>query len=178
MFPWTKSFSLRDERKIRRNNLLTTIPTLTKEWRVSFDFKANSIRRGFQQVLHMTIAGKGAGSGAKYGDRTPAIWVHSSRGFLISSAVGGKYSYAKYFKPQPRPRRWVKIEVGQELVASEMIYSISINNKEVLSVKNSKPPQFENVKVFAGSPWYFPVDGCIRNLLIEQKGKGRCSSGY
>ena len=92
--------------------------------------------------------------------------------------MGGKYSYAKYFKPAPRPRRWVKIEVGQELVASEMIYSISINNKEVLSVKNSKPPQFENVKVFAGSPWYFPVDGCIRNLLIEQKGKGRCSLRY
>ena len=87
--------------------------------------------------------------------------------------MGGKYSYAKYFKPPPRPRRWVKIEVGQELVASEIIYSISINNKEVLSVKNSKPPQFENVKVFAGSPWYTPVDGYIRNLLIEQKGKGR-----
>ena len=126
----------------------------------------------------MTIGGKGAGSGAKYGDRTPAIWVHSSRGFLISSAVGGKYSYAKYFKPPPRPRRWVKIEVGQELVASEMIYSISINNKKVLTVKNSKPPQFENVKVFAGSPWYTPVDGYIRNLLIEQKGKGRCSLRY
>ena len=61
---------------------------------------------------------------------------------------------------------------------SEMIYSISINNKEVLSVKNSKPPQFENVKVFAGSPWYTPVDGYIRNLLIEQKGKGRCSLRY
>ena len=64
----------------------------------------------------MTAGGKGFGAGAAYGDRTPAIWVHSSRGFLVSSAVDGKYSFAKYFKPLPTIGEWTTIEVGQELV--------------------------------------------------------------
>ena len=98
--PWSTAYSLREEHQITKEKLLTTIPVLKKEWKVSFDFKANNFV-GIEQLLHMTIGGKGIGSGAKYGDRTPAIWTHPSRGFLISSAVGGRYSYAKYFKALP-----------------------------------------------------------------------------
>ena len=73
-------------------------------------------------------------------------------------------------------RQWVKIEVGQELVASQMIYSISINGENALSVKNKAPSEFQNVKVFSSSPWYNPVNGHIRNLVIENKGNCRCIS--
>ena len=86
----------------------------------------------------MTAGGKGAGSGAKYGDRTPAIWTHASKGLLISSAVGGQFSYSKFFKPLPTPNEWVKIEVGQELVGSDVIYSISIDKKKVFSIRKSE----------------------------------------
>ena len=120
----------------------------------------------------MTIGGMGAGNNAKKGDRTPAVWTHSSRGLLVSSAVGKKASYSQYFKPLPKLDEWVKIEVGQELVGQDMIYSISIRGKEVHSIKNTKPAAFENVKVFAGSSWYPPVGGVIRNLLIENKNDG------
>ena len=180
MDQWSTVYSLQEEHQIEKGDLLTTIPILAKEWKLSFEFKANRVKTGFQQVLHMTTGGKGAGRGAKYGDRTPAIWIWTPKGFLISSSVRGRTSYAKYFKSpswwtRVISRQWVKIEVGQKLVASQMIYSISINGENALSVKNSAPSEFKNVKVFSSSPWYNPVNGYIRNLVIENKGKERCS---
>ena len=150
---------------------MTTIPLLKQEWRVSFELKANKFS-GLQQILHMTRGGKGSGSGSKYGDRTPAIWTHSSKGFLISSAVNGKYSYSKYLKPLPALGIWTKIEVGQQLVGSKMVYSITIGGRKVFSVSNSKPSEFENVKVYASSDWYSPLSGSIKNLLIQNKNDG------
>ena len=169
---WNTAYSLREEHQITKGKLLTTIPLLEDEWRVSFDFKADKFV-GLSQLLHMTVGGKGVGKWAKYGDRTPAIWAHSSRGFLISSAVGGKPSFNKYFKPLPSTGEWINIEVGQQLEGSEMIYSIFIAGKKVFSITNSKPAEFENVQVFASSRWYQPVSGFIKNLLIQNKNDGR-----
>ena len=170
--PWNTTYALRGEQKIRRNNLLASIPLLKKVWKVSFDFKANKFS-GFQQLLHMTIGGKGVGSGAKYGDRTPAIWTHPSRGFLVSSAVGGKPSFAKNFKALPSTGEWINIEVGQQLKGSETIFYVSIGGDNVFSTRNTQPSEFENVKVFASSRWYRPVSGFIKNLLIQNKNDGR-----
>ena len=159
--PWSTAYSLREESQITRDNLLATIPLLKKEWKVSFDFKANNFV-GLSQLLHMTVGGKGTGKYAKYGDRTPAIWTHSSKGFLISSAVGGKPSYSKYFKALPSTGEWINIEVGQQMEGSQIIYSILIGGKKVFSTRNSKPAEFENVHVFASSRWYRPISGFIK----------------
>ena len=170
--PWSTAFSLEQEHTIAQDKLLATIPLLKREWKVSFDFKASGFS-GLAQVLHLTTGGKGAGSGAKYGDRTPAIWTHSTKGFLVASAVGGKFSYSKYFKALPSTEKWILIEVSQEMKENAMTYSITIGENEVLSVKNSRPSDFENVQVFASSSWYSPVNGFIKNLLIENKNEGR-----
>ena len=175
--PWSTAFSLEEEHKIAQDKLLATIPILKREWKVSFDFKASGFS-GLAQVLHLTTGGKGAGSGAKYGDRTPAIWTHSTKGFLVASAVGGKFSYSKYFKALPSTDKWILIEVSQEMKENAMTYSITIGENEVLSVKNSRPSDFENVQVFASSSWYSPVNGFIKNLLIENKKEGRSKDNY
>ena len=176
MDEWIPVYSLlQEERQIAKGNLLTTIPSLAKEWYLSFQFKANKIDKGFRQVLHMTTGGKGAGSGAKYGERIPAIWIHDSKGFLISSATGGKNN--KYVKPSwfaGERDGWVQIVVEQKLVGSEIVFSISIGGegRKTLSVKNSSPSEFENVKVYSSSPWYTPANGNITSLLIATKQKG------
>ena len=170
--PWKTAYHLEAEHTITRNNLLATIPLLKKEWKVSFDFKANNKFKGLQQIFHMTVGGKGAGSGAKHGDRPPAVWTHSSKGFLISSSVGGKYSFSKYFKLLPSSGEWINIEVVQQLEASHMIYTIQIGGEQVFSTRNAKPLVFENVKVFASSSWFSPVSGSIKNLLIQNKNDG------
>ena len=136
---WSTLFSQTEETVIERNALLHTIPLLKKEWRVSLDFKANSKISSLVQVFHMTKGGKGTGSGSKYGDRTPALWIHNTRGILVSSAVGGRVSYAKYYKPVPKPGQWVNIVIGQELEGSEMKYSISIDGTKKLVDRRQVP---------------------------------------
>ena len=143
---------------------------------VSFEFKTDDLRTGLGQVFHMSAGGKGAGRGSKYGDRTPAIWTHSFRGFLIASAVNGRYSYAKYLKPVQSLGEWTRIEVRQEVVEAKSIYSITIGGRKVLSVTNSKPSAFENVKVYASSNWYTsqpPGIAFIKNLVIQHKNYGK-----
>ena len=168
---------MKEEHKLARGHLLATIPQMEKEWRVSFEFMANSFR-GLGQVLHLTIGGVGAGRGAKYGDRTPAVWTDPTKGILICSAVNNEISFCgpptKYFKPLPAVGEWVKIEVGQEQVGSKMIYSISIDGTQRFSVENTHPAEFENVKVFASSDWYNPLEGRIRNLRIQNNLDGKC----
>ena len=78
-----------------------------------------------------------------------------------------------YFDALPSTRKWINIEVSQEMVANAMIYSITIGGNEVLSLKNSEPSDFENVQVFASTSWYSPVNGFIKNLLIENKNEGK-----
>ena len=168
---WSTVYSLKEEHLIGRSQLLTTIPLLKKEWRVSFLFKAKQYE-GLAQVLQLTTGGKGSGGGAKYGDRTPAIWVHPTKGFLISSAVEGKISYSKYLGALPSTGKWTIIEISQEMVANAMIYSITIGGNEVFSTENTEASDFENVQVFASSTWYSPVNGLIKNLLIENKNGG------
>ena len=157
------------EHQIKRDQQLTTIPKLKKEWRVSFDLKANSFGRGLRQVFHMTIGGKGSGRGSKYGDRVPAVWTHPSRGILVASAVNGRYSYAKWINALPAVGEWINIVIGQEIEDYKMMYFINIGGKKMFSIRNSKPEEFENVQVFTSSAWYSSLDGSIRNLLIKNK---------
>ena len=168
---WKTAFSLKEgEQQIAKNNLLTTIPTLTKEWKVSFQVKPTDYDfSGYANVIHMTIGGKGLGSNAKVGDRTPIVWIHKTHGVVISSALNGKASVSKKVPGLPPVGKWTTIEVSQSLVGTKYFYSISLDNKNVLKVENKKPVELTNVKVFAGSPWYTARKGFLRNLEVQIK---------
>ena len=51
---WTNAFSLDGEHTIVKSKLLTTLPELTKEWRVSLEVKPTAYTR-YGSILHMTI---------------------------------------------------------------------------------------------------------------------------
>ena len=165
---WSTAFSLDGEHKLAKNSQLTTLPKLTKEWKVSFEINPTDYSfRGYASVLHMTIGGKGVGSDAKEGDRIPAIWIHKTRGVLVSTALDGRPDYMKAFKRLPPAGEWTRIEVSQSLVGSKYMYSITIADENVFTVENTKPVELSNVKVYAGSPWSTARKGSIRNLEID-----------
>ena len=165
---WTKAFSFDGNHELSKDSLLTTVPKMTKEWKVSFEIKPTDYSlSGYSNVLHLTIGGKGLGSSAKVGDRTPAIWIHKTRGVMISSALNGKPAYTKTIKRLPPAGEWTAIEVSQSLVGSKYMYEISIAGKTVNKVENTKPVELSNVKVYAGSPWYTATKGFLQNLEIE-----------
>ena len=47
-----------------------------------------------------------------------------------------------------------------------------LNNEDVFTQENKKAKKYEDVKVYAGDPWYNPVDAKIRNLTFETKDEG------
>ena len=55
------------------------------------------------------------------------------------------------------------------MVKSQIVYSVAIGGEKVFSYTNSRPSEFEDVKVYAASNWYTPVSGSIKNLLIQNK---------
>ena len=166
---WKTVFSLEDEHQIVKDSLLTTIPKLAQEWRLSFEANPSEFTK-FGSVLHMTIGGRGG----KVGDRTPAIWFHKTRGILVSIAIGGRASYNKYFHPLPTVGHWTKFEFSQSLVKSQSMFNITIDGKNVFFRENSKPVELENVKVFSGNPWNAPQKGSMRNLTIEMNTPPPC----
>ena len=154
---------------IARNRLLSTLPQVTKEWRVGFDVYPAAYSARYTSVLHMTIGGKGSGSGSMVGDRVPAIWFHKTKGVLVSTALSGKVSFNKLIPSLPPAGKWTRIEVSQTLVSSKYIFSITIGGKQVFTKRNTKPVDLSDVKVYAGSPWYPGQLGELRKLKIEIK---------
>ena len=93
---WTTAYSMTGEQEIAKESRLITLPQLTKEWKVSFEVNPTDYKyTSYASLLHMTIGG----NRVQVGDRSPAIWLHKTRGVLISSTIDGKVSYGKTVKP-------------------------------------------------------------------------------
>ena len=159
---WKILFSSPSERQLKKNQELAEIPKLGKEWLVSFEVKPTRYR-SFGLAFQMSTGGKVG----QYGDRTPAIWLHKTRGVFVSSAVNGDGNFGRYLLPPLEAGNWTKIEVGQKLQNASYVYSISIDGAERFSVENKQPEAFENVKVWAGDPWVDTQKGAIRNLTVQ-----------
>ena len=160
------------EHLLQKNSLLATLPTLAKEWRISFELKPKSYNNGFAQVLQLTIGGKAT----NIGDRTPALWMYKKSGVIkvvIATTLNGKVSVAKFLeKTSPVINQWTSVEIGQERKGSDYIFSLVMRGVTLWSAKNTKPQEFSNVKVFASSDWYVAQSGYIRGLKIENKIQG------
>ena len=157
--------------EVAKNALLTTLPKLTTEWRLSFEVNPTDFNyNGYASLLHLTIGG----NRGQVGDRSPAIWLHKSRGVLVSSAIDGKVAYSKTVKPLPAAGDWTKIEVSQVLVGAKHVYSITIGDEKVFSKTNSKPVELTDVKVYSGNPWSTSQSGFLQNLKIDIKTQIDC----
>ena len=164
-----KVFASSKEQRLRRKQLLTKIPKLNKEWRVSFEVKPSLYKAQNSSVFHMTVGGREA----KPGYQTPAVWFHKTEGILIAAYVNGNDSFLKTFKGLPESGEWIKIEISQVKAGSQYVYSIAINGAEKFSMENTRAEQFSNVRVFASSPYYSGQIGSIRKVTVENKVDGK-----
>ena len=159
------------DRLLKKNTLLGTIPTLTKEWKVTFEFKPTSYNyNGYAQILHITTGGKG---GSIVGERTPALWIYKKSGVvkvLIKTALNGKPNEGAFSdKNLPPVNKWSKVEIVQERHGSEYKFSLIIKGETIWSQRNRKPREFSNIKVYTSSNWYVAQAGYIRGFKIQNK---------
>ena len=166
---WSTVFSLPGEKNLAKNMLLASLPEVSKEFRVTFDFYPFRHLAKFSNILHMTIGGNGfVARGSEYGDIIPQVSCHKGKGVQVMSAVNGKVNFGKAFKPAPAVNAWTTIQVVQQLVDGKYQLFVNIGaKKNVLTVDNTEAKTFTDVKVYAGSPFKPTQPGKIRNLLIE-----------
>ena len=166
---WSTAFEQPDPVALVKGKLLTTIPALGKQWRVSFEvFPQNFKQKGLKSILHM-VTGEKLG---KFGKHIPSVWIHRSKGVVVSTALGMKPIFTKRFRSNvPALRNWTEIEVSQRLQGEDYIYAINIGGNQVFSSKNSRPRDFYDVRVFTASPSSSALAGSIRHLKIEIKEK-------
>ena len=176
MLNWATSFSITREHFLKSNTLLTTLPTLTKEWRVSFEFNPKSYDyRGYAQIMQMTIGGRSG----NVGDRTPALWIHKTRGVYISTTLNGNANVGKFFRTKKPPiNEWTSVEISQAKRGSKYMFSFVIKGETLWSVENTKPMHFSDVHVYASSAWYVAQVGSIRGFKIENMMPGKNKHFY
>merc|ERR1711962_1365931 len=162
---WNSIFKIEDPFTLTEGNLLTTLPTLPREWMVEFLFKpTNYDNPNWTSIFHMTLGG----NGENLGDRNPAVFVHPSRGLVVAHSLNDNVD--DYIDlPYPPIDEWTKIRMSQEIENENTKVKIFINDKEMFSAVNSKPTSFENVNVYASGTWEPAQPGSIKNLSIKTK---------
>ena len=162
---WSTAFEQPDTIPLVKGKLLTTIPALGKQWRVSFEvFPENFNHKGLASVFHMMTGEKEN----KFGKHIPAVWIHRSKAIFVSTSLGKKPTFTRRFRSKALAlRTWTQIEVSQSWQGENHIYAVKIGGKQVFLTKNTRPREFYNVKVYAVSPSSSPLAGAIRNLKIE-----------
>ena len=116
---WTSIFAKYAPFELKKNSLLTTLPSLPREWMVEFEFKPTNLDHGWTSIFHMTIGG----DSGTIGYRIPAVFYHPSYNLLISSHNNKNANYNKYV-PSPPIGKWTKIRVSQELLDGKFRYRI------------------------------------------------------
>ena len=155
---WTTGYSMQSSHEIAKNAILTTLPRLTKEWRVSFEVMPSEYEGGWENLLYMTTGG----------DRSPALWLHKRGWVYICSVIDGKKSNCKQLKIRPVVAgRWTKIEVSQVQVGANHIFSLTIGDQKVLSRTNSDPEELHDVIVYSAR--YPNLKGYLQKLKIDIK---------
>lgn len=152
------------ERKPFKGNQLEVIPTLSKSWLVSLDFKPLSCLTQWSNIIHFTNE-----KHSSLGGRIPAVFFSSSGCVLyIVSSVNNNNNFGYNTGKQLLLNVWYNIIVVQQKDESgKHMYRIFLNHKEVTSVENKNAQEFHDVTVWLSSPWRIPADIEVRDLYYS-----------
>ena len=142
-----------------KSKIIKRVPVLPRGWRLRFQVKPLAVVRGWSNILYAT---KGGNVG-HYGFRTPGVWFHSGSSRLhICSAVSGNanYCYNSHALPLHKFSTIVVQQVqrrrmyGNRYYGHRYHFEVYINGVRKISVVNTKPLVFRNVKYYASDPWH------------------------
>ena len=101
---------------IQKSNLVGTLPSIGKEYQISFDLLVINHHKGTdaRNILHITTGG----NHGKYGDRIPGIWIWDRR-LSISSALNGNHNSHFQLPTELEEGIWNSLHISQILIDSK-----------------------------------------------------------
>ena len=151
-----------------RNNLIKTIPTLYKQWSISFDILPLGTASKAVEFTNIIRLGIG-GDTEVYGDRSPAIFFAPGTTALhVTSGINGTVNVGQDIPPIP-VNEWTPIQVSQAKLADSYKYRIHINGTLVYETTNTDAREFENVTLYASDDFYEPANARIRNIVLDSE---------
>ena len=152
------------ERDVKRGQLLTIIPRLGRQFKLSYEFKITkygTYSYYYYAALHMT----NRGNSGYYGSRMPYIAYYGSN-MRVYADLNGKKGVYEIF-PRSNTNEWTTIEVSQHKKEGLYMYTVTIDGEKVHEEGNKGPAVFPNTMFYASDPWNSLQSGVIRNLSIE-----------
>lgn len=150
------------EQKVISGALLTTIPTMSTEWTVTYDVRINEGAISSSTVIHFTNR-----TDNLYGPgyRIPFMGIFpNSRTLHICSTVNGYHNYSHNFG-SINVNQTYHVEIHQRYISNgEYHYFIMIDGLKVESVINNSAMQFHDVKVYASNTFDPSADAYVGNL--------------
>lgn len=161
----TDIYEHNDEFHLTRNNLVKTIPSLYKQWKISFCICPEAVSTGWTSIIHLGIGG----DNANYGDRSPGVFFTPGTTQLhIRSAINGDRNYSSYGDTPAIPLfNWTTIEVSQIKRGDSYKFAIRIDDKVFHEMTNSDARKFEDVKLYASDNFYQPANANIKYLSFR-----------
>ena len=104
-----------EEMVIKKSNLVTALPYIAKEYKISFDLFVTEHQAPISSVIHFTTDG----NMGKYGDRIPGIWIYNKK-LEIMSAVSGNHNYHFINPTVLEEGKWINVEISQTLVGDKV----------------------------------------------------------
>lgn len=145
---------------------MATIPRLSTEWSISFQYRQTSQYNGWVNLIHFAVSDSvdSIDDPIVSGDRVPAVFIENGATLHITNEVNGNPNYYPRSGTQINLNEKYFIEIHQRYVSrGNYRYFIKINGVKTHSVINSAAKQYYNVHVYASDPWY-TANGFISNF--------------
>ena len=160
-----------EQTRIKGNRLLATIRKLAKQYSLHMEYMLTESfpTNDWYNMYHATISR----NSDVYGSRIPGIWIkhvngtiHTHVHFAIDENMGHSFDSPT---TSIHLNKWIPIIISQIKVGGDYYFKFETNGKVIYTKKNTKPRQYENVKIYISNPWYPPVPGYVRNVCLKGK---------
>ena len=115
---------------MKKNNQITELPFLGKEYNLSFKLKINQFGAdAHQSVNHLTL-----GVNAEKEDMLKVVWIANTKLFYIASAMSGNLNSNQNLPTVLEENKWIRVEISQTLVDGKVNQTLKFHEKECFSL--------------------------------------------
>ena len=156
-------FSKNGNVALTKGDLVWSTSDWSDEFKVEYDVIVNKeFSEDWLSLFHVTT-GEKIGKGG----RLPAVFVHTSKFFLITYHVNGNTNYNKLYTY--KLNKEYHFEISQQTnTKGEAVYSIKVKGETFHEIVNATPLKFKDVKLYLSNSWHetFAPFGKLSNFKI------------